>query len=231
MPIKLFNVTWSTDTAGVSPHNNMRTELFFKGCNKAISGNACRGCFNTKLWDNTAEYTYTPEEMANQIIKNAPNKYITIGGGEPTDQIDGLIELTKLLKKAGFHIMVYTWRSLEYTLSKCDSLLLGEKIKDANFMQKMKLLLDNIDMLVDGIYDEDKRLYDKDAGDGLLSSIGSGNQVVWDVRDYNKEKGLVAGYRMEDLGGLYIKSNNDLVYILKEDKNPILLLVNQEGVA
>lgn len=219
--IKLFTVTWSTDTAGVSPDNNMRTELFFKGCNKALSGNACLGCFNRKLWDDSANITYSPESIAEQIKTYAPNHYITIGGGEPTDQMEGLIELTKLLKAEGFHIMVYTWKDLQSKLN--------EETKERDDFIR---LLKNIDMLVDGIYDPRERLYKDNARDGFLNSIGSGNQTIWDVRYYNQsENNQLIGYKMRDLYALHLKMNDDLVYITKEDKEPISLLIKQKGVA
>lgn len=220
--IELFSVTWSTDTAGPSPYDNMRTEIFFKGCDKAILGNPCLGCFNRRLWDPTAERTYTPKEIADQINRFAPNKYVTIGGGEPTDKLEALIELTGFLKEYGFHIMVYTWKDLEVML-----------MNHTNERQGFLRLLDNIDMLVDGIFDYKERLYKGNAGDGLLSSVGSGNQTIWDVRDYNtKGRKRLIGYKMRDLAGIYVKpSNNDLVYITHEAKEPLELIVRKEVVA
>ncbi|MCY7866001.1 4Fe-4S cluster-binding domain-containing protein [Bacillus spizizenii] len=218
--IKLFTVTWSTDTAGVSPHDNMRTELFFKGCNKAISGNACLGCFNQPLWDDYAKYTHSVESVAEQVIRHAPNKYATIGGGEPTDQIEGLIELTQRLKQAGFHIMVYTWKDLYSVLHNHT----GER---REFLQ----LLQNIDMLVDGIYDPRERVYRKSQGDGFLNSVGSGNQTVWDVRDYRENGHTLLGFKMRDLCGMQLKLNDDLIYITDGEKEPLQLTVSQKGVA
>lgn len=219
--IKLFTVTWSTDTAGISPDHNNRTELFFKGCNKAIIGNPCLGCFNSPLWDDSAEYTHSAESIANQVSMYAPNKYVTIGGGEPTDQIEGLIELTKLLKEDGFHIMIYTWKDLYSVLHNHT----GER---AEFLR----LMENIDMLVDGIFDSKERLYKMDAGDGFLSSIGSGNQTIWDIKNYRENSsGTLLGYKMRDLYALHLKMNNDLIYITKEDKDPISLRVGARSVA
>lgn len=218
--IKLFTVTWSTDTAGPSPNENMRTEVFFKGCNKAITGNACLGCFNSPLWQDDAQYTYTPEAIASQIKEHAPSKYVTIGGGEPTDQLEGLIELTRLLKEDGFHIMVYTWKDLYSVLHNHT----GER---EGFLQ----LLQNIDMMVDGIFDPKERLYKMHEGDGLLSSVGSGNQTIWDVRDYRLSGHKLSGYKMRDLAGLHLKMNDDLVYITTEAKEPIKLTVSQKGAA
>lgn len=208
--LRLYAVTWSTNTAGVSPDNNMRTEVFFKGCSKATSGNACLGCFNRPLWDITKEdRMYEIEQVAQQIIDHAPNKYITIGGGEPTDQPDSLLLLAKLLKEAGFHIMVYTWKDLEYMLTDAT----GER-------QFFIDLLSTIDMLVDGIYDPRQRLYNQKAQDGFFSSVGSGNQTIYDARSYQKNHDSVKGFKMRDVIGMKLDESNDLIYQLTETRTP-----------
>ena len=215
--IKLFTVTWSTDTAGPSPDDNYRTEVFFKGCNKAITGNACLGCFNSPLWDDSADRTHDPVEMADHIAKHAPTKYITIGGGEPTDQLEGLIQLTRRLKEHGFHIMVYTWKNVRAVVNN-----------HTNERDQFLELFTYIDMLVDGIYDPKKRLYRKDQGDGFMNSVGSGNQGIWDIRDYRKQRDYLIGYRMEDLHGLHLKDSNDLVYITNGHVMPELIKTREK---
>lgn len=208
--ILLRECNWSVKTAGPSPYDNERTELFLLGCNKAMSGNPCKGCFNSTTWNaSKAEWSHDPIKMAEHINNCAPNKYITIGGGEPTDQIDNLIILTKELKKYGFHIMMYTWRSLKPTLSinaVTNSVLDEQSI----FRAKLMELLKHVDIIVDGEYKEELRLWDGTKEDGLVSSVGSGNQIIWDVQ--NK-----LGYSMQDIDYLWIKpENNDLLYILKD---------------
>ena len=212
--IKLFNVTWATTTAGVSPDGNNRTEIFFKGCKKALQGNPCKGCFNPDMWDDTVEHDYSPQEVALRIKRFAPNRYITIGGGEPTDQFEPLIALVKDLKKQDFHIIVYTWKKLKTALSK--------NHKEKKLFEK---LLKYIDILVDGPYDESQRLYKENQEDGFLNSVGSGNQVIWDIRDHIRTGNPLEGHFMKDLCGLCISSRdgdkNNLLYILKEKKEPI----------
>lgn len=203
--IKLWSVTWETTTAGPSPHGNNRTEVFFLGCNKAIvDKNPCKGCFNTKLWNpEIAEKTHDPKDMVEQIVKYAPNKYVTIGGGEPTDQLPQLVELAKGLKSHGFHIMVYTWKDLQKVLA-------GERgpTERSGFTD----LLQHIDILVDGEFVMEERLYQDNGTDGTFNSIGSGNQAVWDVKAY-QETGVLEGYSLRDIKALALKQNNDLVYL------------------
>ena len=115
--LKIFDMRTNVTTAGPSPNNNERIELFLLGCRKAYSGNPCKGCFNSALWDhNKAEFSRDPIELAQWFIESIPKdrRYITIGGGEPTDQIEALIPFCKLLHENGFHIMMYTWRELNH---------------------------------------------------------------------------------------------------------------------
>lgn len=185
--MKIWDINWTAKTAGPSPHNNERTELFLLGCEKAMSGNPCKGCFNQKTWDaSKAIFTHDPKEVAAHINKHAPNKYITIGGGEPTDQIDNLLVLCEELKKYNFHIFVYTWRSLLSVLNSSTS-----------FRDKMIKLIKLVDIIVDGEYVEKERLYKDNANDGTFNSIGSGNQIVWSKQDND-----LIGYRLDDIKNL-----------------------------
>lgn len=199
--LKVFDIKFDVTTAGPSPNDNKRIELFLLGCEKAASGHPCKGCFNSPLWDaKKAEFSRDPVEIANWIIERTPDneKYITIGGGEPTDQIDHLIPLCKELRKANFHIMMYTWRELSI-----------EFRAEGEFRKKLLELFKYVDMIVDGQFKIEQKLYQEDAGDGLLSSIGSGNQIVWDTRQF-------IGYAMEDLNSIRLDENNRLIFDVKE---------------
>ena len=47
-----------------------------------MGGDPCPGCFNSVTWnDSIAEWSYNPVELAAELNKITPNKYITIGGG------------------------------------------------------------------------------------------------------------------------------------------------------
>lgn len=192
----IFNTYWESESAGPSPHMNQRVELFLQGCSKGRSGNPCQGCFNQELWTvKSSAKNLTPQHIANQIIKHAPNKYITIVGGEPTDQMEELIELCNILKTHDFHIMVFTHRSLH---------------TDFPFL---KNLLTEIDILVDGQYLAEEHIFNDQFDNGFHNAVGSGNQIIWDIREYNKT-GKLCGYAAKHIETLFIKPNNDLVYLI-----------------
>jgi len=214
--LRLYAVTWATDTAGVSPHNNERTEVFFKGCQKATSGNACLGCFNRPLWDIAEEDRMREiNTVAEQLIEHAPHKYITIGGGEPTDQPEALLALCKRLKAEGFHIMVYTWKDLRY-------MMLNRTGERQFFID----LLDTVDMLVDGIYDPHQRLYRPKAQDGFFSSIGSGNQTIWDAHTLKRDKTSVKGYKMRDVTAMKLDDDNGLIYLKEPQASNVICQIS-----
>lgn len=204
--LKIFNVYWSSETAGVSPDNNRRTEIFLSGCKKATNGNPCKGCFNPDLWGDDYITRVSPEELLRQVKKFAPNKYITFVGGEPLDQLVPLAETCELLNKNGYHITVFS----HYTIEEIDHMESQESVKK---------FLTNIAILIDGEYKEEKKIYDKgNLGDGICQVIGSSNQVIWDLQ--SRKSAFVYGIEAIDLVALYLTPNNVLKYITKEDFCP-----------
>ena len=229
--LKVFDIRWRTDTAGPSPNNNERVEVFLLGCKKAMNGNPCVGCFNSPTWDDSiAKFSQDPIALADFIASTTTSRYLTIGGGEPTDQIESLIPFAKRLKEHGFHIMMYTWRSLKSIINEAKEIAISvyvdpvpsNKNFSRGFIHNFKELLKHLDILVDGEFKQNECLYQEELGDGMLSSIGSGNQIIWDIKltNDNKNENIIPtyfGYKLEELVGLYIKPDtNDLVYITKE---------------
>jgi len=209
--LKLFDVKWVSHTGGPSPYdNNARTELFLMGCKKARLGIPCKGCFNQELWADIADARLlNPESMANHIAKFAPNKFITIVGGEPLDQIGGLADLCFFLKQKGFHVLVFT----HFVLN--DILLNAGIFEEPNAYTKF---LKNIDVLVDGEYDEAERIYDEEKPDGLHNAVGSGNQIIWDFHEYNKgNRDTVEGIPARHLLSLAVTKDGELHYLLKDE--------------
>lgn len=224
--IVVYDIRWETDTAGPSPDQNKRVELFLLGCQKAMDGNPCQGCFNSSTWDiKKAEFSRDPIEIADKIAEMTESRYITIGGGEPTDQAKHLIPLCKRLKEHGFHIMMYTWKELKHMMQRRPVYILSDEDRKRHMsyigMRNIHNLLMHIDILVDGEFKQEECLYQENLGDGMLSSIGSGNQRIYDIKHYREtsinKPGELLYYPMRELVGLYVKPDtNDLVYITKE---------------
>ena len=159
--IKLHDILWRTKNAGASPDDNRRTELYFAGCRKALSGNPCKNCFNPTLWDSSKHIPHTVTEIVDALDRHNIPKYITIVGGEPTDQLDGLRELIPLLKKHGYETVLFSWHDPEWIVWA-----LGDNaLKDLAYV-------------VCGPYEEAHRIYDTSKDDGIHNVIGSDNQII-----------------------------------------------------
>ena len=198
--LRIFDIKWEVTTAGPSPNANKRIEVFLLGCNKAILGNPCKGCFNSPLWDpNIATISRDPIEVANLLNdKCENNKYVTIGGGEPLEQLDNLIILCKQLKAYGFHIIVYT----HYLL------------KDIYYKTNIQILCDNIDILIDGEFKEEEKLYDITSNNTARNFIGSGNQILWLL-----DTTYIKGYALRDINNITLSNNNILSIDIKDGDN------------
>ncbi len=108
-----------------------RVGVWFHGCNLN-----CKDCIVPELWKNQGKH-YSPAELFS-LVSSFGVKEISISGGEPFQQDkDELKEFLKLLKRDNFGVWVYTG----YTL---------EELVDMDFVD----LLDYIDVLVDGRYDD-----------------------------------------------------------------------------
>lgn len=172
--IKLHDILWQTKNGGASPDNNRRTELYFAGCRKALSGNPCKNCFNPTLWNNEKHIPHTPQEIVDVLNMHQIPKYITIVGGEPTDQEEGLKELIDLLWMQNYEIVLFTWHNTDYLLQHFG-----------------RQLFRKIAYAVCEPYDETCRIYDTTKDDGVHNVIGSANQQIVRYADGNIETILV----------------------------------------
>lgn len=195
-PVRLYDILWQVKNAGPSPDNNRRTELYFAGCKKALNGNPCKNCFNPTLWDSSKCYPLSPVNIVDNLDRQKIPKYVTIVGGEPTDQIEGLVDLITILHNRGYHIMLFTWRSYEWV---------AEQIGKIN--------LNKIDVMITEPYVEEFRIYDRSKDDGIHNVIGSGNQQV-----IVNHKGKITKYLAKDIEELKLDYSNILNVKLKKEE-------------
>lgn len=146
----------------------LRIVLWTQGC-----PHHCKGCHNPQTWDYNAGYDMTIEDIMNDILKVRLQQGLTISGGEPFEQVDKLVCLVEEIKKrTSLDIWVYTGYLIEELTD----------IKNKNYYNNIKFLK-NIDVLVDGKFDENKKNID-------LKFKGSENQRVIDVQETIKTKKL-----------------------------------------
>ena len=162
---KLFSINCHSKTAGLSvpEFNDERVEIFFAGCKMAKEGHPCPGCFNSSLWSQEGSIDMTPKQIIDFIQKDTQNRYITIVGGEPLDQMNDLLALCSQLKLQRYNICLITHFLYETILCMKNGIALTQYV----------------DILIDGKYDETKRIFDTDNRLGVKHVVGSSNQKIW----------------------------------------------------
>lgn len=180
MNINLYDYRINIRTAGPSVQDNLRSELYFAGCRKAEEGDPCRGCFNYQLWQREQGSQISIQAIVDRLEDMCSVKSVTIVGGEPTDQLEGLIELCRLLKKYNYHVLVISWHTYEDMLKENP--------------EQYEQLFGTIDVLVDGQYDEHQRIYDDTHTNVMRSFIGSNNQKVVDLSQYSLDNKVIKAY-------------------------------------
>jgi len=79
----------------------IRTVLFLQGCEQK-----CEGCHNPTSWDIAQGRSIPIEGLVRELRDNAPNRKLTISGGEPLLQYPAVLKLVQSLPE--FDIALYT---------------------------------------------------------------------------------------------------------------------------
>lgn len=124
-----------------------RLLIFLQGCSIH-----CKGCVNRHLWDFAGGVEYSKDELLLLCKSNAIDG-VTIHGGEPLDQADGLVEIVRALKEQSYNVILFT----------------GYLKKELTTTQKR--VWDYSDIVVAGRFELEKR-------DVYLQFRGSTNQRV-----------------------------------------------------
>ena len=131
----------------------IRFVLFLQGCPLH-----CPGCQNPQTWDFDGGTLVPASEVLERIKANPLAKGVTFSGGEPFAQAEKLLSLAEELKAQGYHLRAFSGYTLEELIQKPECLL----------------LLENLDLLVDGRYVEAKKSLE-------LRFRGSSNQRILNI--------------------------------------------------
>ena len=150
----------------ISNGPGVRVSIFTQGC--AFN---CKNCFNPETHDFTAGNEFT-DETVNKILDLCDKDYIeglSVLGGEPLHpkNIEGTTKLVKTFKEKFPNKDIWMWTGFNYE-------------KDI----KGKEVMDYVDVLVDGQYQDDLR-------NPTLKWKGSSNQRVIDVQASNKNPEII----------------------------------------
>ncbi|MBM7870622.1 anaerobic ribonucleoside-triphosphate reductase activating protein [Clostridium pascui] len=137
----------------------LRSVVFVSGCS-----HKCSGCHNEIMQDFAYGDKVLIDEVLQRIRSNIPViKGVTFSGGEPFEQAGTLSQLARDIKRFELNIWCYTGFTFE------------EIINSMSDNKQWQELLYQIDVLVDGRFEESKR-------NNKLKYKGSSNQRIIDVK-------------------------------------------------
>ena len=144
----------------------IRSCVWFQGCHIR-----CKGCFAKDLWESNEHLLYTPEELIDKVPPQSEG--ITVLGGEPFEQEEGLSMLLELAWNKGLSAIVFTGYTFEYIQTKVSN--------------NITSILSHVDVLIDGPYIESLKSFE-------IPLIGSTNQQFhfltkrYSMSDFAKNK-------------------------------------------
>ena len=144
----------------------VRVSLFVSGCT-----HHCKNCFNQEAWDFKYGNSYT-EEVEEEILDALDRDYIeglSLLGGEPFELAnqEGIVSLVKKAKERFPEKSIWAYSGYLF-----DTYLLPLSRKN----ETTRTLLENIDVLVDGKFEEELK-------NPRLIFRGSSNQRIIDVKE------------------------------------------------
>lgn len=154
--------------------SGVRISVFVSGCT-----NHCTGCFQPKTWDFNYGEPFT-EETEEKILKMLDHEYIdglTLLGGEPFEPDNQRVLVNLLRKVRSLLPEKNVWAFSGFTLEQMQRE--GEHCRT----EVTDDMLDMIDVLVDGRFEEAKK-------DITLKFRGSSNQRIIDLNKW-RESGKI----------------------------------------
>ena len=156
MKLRVFNILKNTKVEGPET----RYCIWVQGCSRH-----CKGCQAVHTWSHSGGVLYNVKDIITDIKKQKNIEGVTFLGGEPFEQAEALGIIAKAVKKEGLGVLCFTGGLLEELQQK----------------EENKILLENIDLLIDGAFEADKVDYSR-------PWCGSTNQRYhFLTKRYNKE--------------------------------------------
>lgn len=159
----------------VANGEGVRVSLFVSGCN-----HHCKGCFNECAWDFNYGNKFTDKNI-DEVINYLDHDHIeglSLLGGEPLEYVnqEGILPLVKRVKEKFPNKNIWCYTGFDFEKD------VVEKMSKDN--ETTKELLNYIDVIVDGKFEEDKKNL-------KLKFRGSSNQRIIDVKESLKEHKVV----------------------------------------
>ena len=128
MKLRVFNILKNTKVEGPET----RYCIWVQGCSRH-----CKGCQAVHTWSHSGGVLYNVNDIIADIKKQKNIEGVTFLGGEPFEQAEALGIIAKAVKKEGLGVLCFTGGLLEELQQK----------------EENKILLENIDLLIDGAFE------------------------------------------------------------------------------
>lgn len=153
----------------------IRVSLFVSGCT-----HHCKGCFNSAAWDFNYGNKFD-ENTIETLLKELDKDYVeglSLLGGEPLEHVNqqGLLPLVKKVKERFPNKTIWCYTGYDFEKDVMDKMYKNSS--------ETKELINNIDVIVDGKFVEEKK-------NPSLQFRGSENQRLIDVKKSMKENKIV----------------------------------------
>ena len=136
MKLRVFNILKNTKVEGPET----RYCIWVQGCSRH-----CKGCQAVHTWSHSGGVLYNVKDIIADIKKQKNSEGVTFLGEEPFEQAEALGIIAKAVKKEGLGVLCFTGGLLEELQQK----------------EENKILLENIDLLIDGEFEADKVDYSR----------------------------------------------------------------------
>ena len=163
MDIRINSYIPITNVEGVGA----RFAIWVQGCSIR-----CEGCANSHMWNFDGGTSYKICEFI-EIIKSYKDRIegITWLGGEPTEQIQAVTEISKTVQEIGLSVILFT----------------GYKYSKLKENKDFQTLIKYVDILIDGEYEQEKTDYSR-------AWVGSSNQNYYFLTD-RYSKSVISEYK------------------------------------
>ncbi len=156
LKLRVFNILKKTKVEGPG----IRYCIWTQGCSRH-----CRGCQAVHTWSHSGGSLFDTEDIIEDIKSQKDIEGVTFLGGEPFEQAEALGILAEEVQNLGLSVLCFS----------------GFLLEELRAEEKNKLLLDNIDLLIDGEFKQELVDYSR-------PWCGSSNQRYHFLTDrYNEE--------------------------------------------
>lgn len=169
-------------TDSIVDGEGLRAVVWAQGCS-----HDCKGCHNQHTHDFGKGILMDTGEIMSQILKLRNQDGITFSGGDPFFQAEAFSEIAKFCKYNNINVWCYTGFTLE------------ELLKISKIDENTAKLLENIDVLIDGRFEEEKKdlnLFFRGSSNQRIINIPKSlkKQRTVEINKYKKPKNEKYGY-------------------------------------